>query len=154
VKEPRNALARYRTLAHALDAQWRVPGLGVRFGWDAVMGLLPGVGDAMGGLVGSYGLWVGWRLGAPAVVLTRMLLNLAVETVVGTIPLAGDLFDIGFRADLRNVALLDRWLEHPHKTRRQSRWLLVGLVLALVAVGVGTIAATLWLLGTLLSMGH
>ena len=108
----------------------------------------------MGGLVGSYGLWVGWRLGAPAVVLARMLLNLAVETVVGSIPVAGDLFDIGFRADLRNVALLDRWLEHPHKTRRQSRWLLLGLVLTLLAVAGGAIAATLWVLGALLSIGR
>lgn len=148
------ALERYRSLAHALDAQWRMPGIGVRFGWDAVMGVVPGVGDAMGGLVGSYGLWVGWRLGAPAVVLARMLLNLAVETVVGSVPVAGDLFDIGFRADLKNVALLDRWLEHPHKTRRQSRWLLLGLVLTLLAVAGGAIVATLWVLGALLSIGR
>ena len=154
MKEPGRALARYRTLAHALDAQWRMPGIGVRFGWDAVIGLVPGLGDALAGLIGSYGLWVGWQLGAPAVVLARMLLNLAVETVVGSIPVAGDLFDIGFRADLRNVALLDSWLEQPHKTRKRSRWLLVLLALALIAVTVGAVAATFWLLGVLLSTGR
>jgi hypothetical protein len=89
-------LQRYRLLASALDARWQLPGTGIRFGWDAVIGLLPGLGDALGGLIGSYGLYVGWRLGAPVVVLARMLLNLAIETVAGTVPLAGDLFDIGW----------------------------------------------------------
>jgi hypothetical protein len=154
VADPFRALARYRILAHALDARWRMPGIGVRFGWDAVIGLVPGLGDAIGGLAGSYGLWVGWRLGAPTVVLARMLLNLTMETVVGSIPVAGDLFDIGFRADLRNVALLDRWLEQPHQTRKQSRWLLLGLALVLLAVAVGAIVCTLWLLGALLSMSR
>jgi hypothetical protein len=89
VSDTGRALERYRALAYALDARWRVPGLGVRFGWDAVIGLFPGFGDALAGLLGGYGLFVGWRLGAPAVVLARMLLNLVVETVVGSIPVAG-----------------------------------------------------------------
>jgi hypothetical protein len=147
-------LQRYRLLASALDARWQLPGTGIRFGWDAVIGLLPGLGDALGGLIGSYGLYVGWRLGAPAVVLARMLLNLAIETVAGTVPLAGDLFDIGFRANLRNVALLERWLAEPRQIRKRSRWLFLGLSCGLLAVVVGVAALSVWLLLTLLSLRH
>ena len=104
--------------------------------------------------LGVYGLYVAWRLGAPGVVLARMLLNLAVETVAGTVPLAGDLFDIGFRANLRNVALLDRWLEKPRQIRKRSRWLFLGLACGLLTVVFGVIALAAWLLLTLLSHGR
>lgn len=152
--DPTRALGRYRLLAHTLDARWRIPGTGIRFGWDAVMGLVPGVGDALGGLIGGYGLYVGWRLGAPAVVLARMLLNLGIESVAGTVPFAGDLFDIGFRADLRNVALLDRWLEQPGQIRKRSRWLFIAIAAALLSVLLLTILLTFWLLAWLLLPGH
>jgi hypothetical protein len=148
--EPALALERYRRLAHALDAKWRIPGIGVRFGYDAVIGLFPGIGDALAALIGSYGLYVGWRLGAPPVVLLRMLLNLGMETVVGTLPVLGDAFDIAFRADLRNVALLDRWRDRPGEIRRRSRWLLVGVAAALLAIVTSTIGGILWLLDQLL----
>jgi hypothetical protein len=134
-------LERYRRLAVALDAEWRIPLLGTRFGWDAIIGLVPGFGDALAALIGAYGLYVGWRLGAPAVVLARMALNLGIETLVGTVPLAGDLFDIAFRADLRNVALLDHWIAAPRATRRRSL-LLFGTI---VLVFLGTIGAILGL---------
>lgn len=146
-------MGRFRLLAYALDARWQVPGTGIRFGWDAVMGLVPGLGDALASLIGGYGLYVGWRLGAPVVVLARMLLNLGIETVVGTVPVAGDLFDIGFRADLRNVALLDQWLEKPHETRQRSRWLFLGLALGLLGVIMGAVALAVWVVRTLLSLG-
>jgi hypothetical protein len=154
VPDTGRALERYRALAHALDARWRVPGIGIRFGWDAIIGLVPGLGDAIAGLLGGYGLYVGWRLGAPGVVLARILLNLVVETVIGSIPVAGDLFDIGFRADLRNVALLDRWLAHPHETRRRSRWLFLSIALGLAAAMLAAVLIALWLLSLLLSLGR
>jgi hypothetical protein len=136
---PPDHLARFRRLAIALDARWRVPGTPVRFGWDALLGLLPGVGDALGGLLGGYGLFVATRLGAPGVVLARMLLNLVIDVSVGTIPLFGDVFDVGWAGNLRNLSLLERWLAQPHRTRRQS-WALFGLVaLALAGVGIAVV---------------
>ncbi len=120
-------LRRFQSIAVALDARWRIPGTPLRFGWDAVIGLIPGLGDAIAGAVGSYGLYAGWRLGAPPVILGRMLLNLALETVIGTIPLLGDLFDLGFQGNLRNLRLLERWLEQPTAARRASRWLFAGI---------------------------
>jgi hypothetical protein len=137
-------LARYRRLAVALDAEWRVPLLGTRFGWDAIIGLVPGFGDALAGLIGAYGLYVGWRLGAPAVVLAQMALNLGIETLVGTVPLAGDLFDIAFRADLRNVSLLDRWMAAPRTTRRRSALLFVTIVLSFLLAIAAIVGLALW----------
>jgi hypothetical protein len=136
-------LRRFRTLATALDARWRLPGTSIHFGWDAVIGLLPGVGDGLAGLVGGYGLYAGWRLGAPAAVLVRMLLNLAIETVFGSIPVAGDLFDIGFHGNLRNVGLLERWLAHPGDTTCRSRWLLGGLAVLLLGSALLAVALVL-----------
>jgi hypothetical protein len=154
VADQGRALERYRRLAYALDARWRIPGIGIRFGWDALIGLAPGLGDALAGLIGSYGLYVGWRLGAPVVVLARMLVTLGIETIAGTIPVAGDLFDIGFRANLRNVALLDRWLQQPHQTRQRSRWLFSAVAAGLIAILVIPILVTLWVVTRLFMSSH
>ncbi len=142
-------LERYRRLAGQLDSRFRLPGTSIRFGWDAILGLLPGLGDAAGGLVGGYGLLVGWRLGAPPGVLLRMLLNLALDLGIGSVPLLGDLFDLAWRNNLRNVALLERWLAEPHDTARRSTTLLWGLLAAVALLGAGAAAATLWALAWL-----
>lgn len=116
-----------------------------------MLGIVPGLGDAVAGVIGAYGLYAGWRLGAPPVVMARMLIILAVETLVGSVPIAGDLFDLAFRGNLRNLALLERWVLEPHQTRRRSRWLFIGIVVGLVAALVGAILVALWLLSALLS---
>ena len=142
------ALARYSRLANAFDSRFRVPGTAIRFGWDALLGLFPGFGDAAGGLLGAYGLLVGWRLGAPAAVLVRMLFNIVVDVAGGAVPVAGDLFDIGWRSNSRNAALLSRWLEQPGEVRRQSRALFLGLVAGLILIAAGAI----WLAWTLVRL--
>lgn len=149
-EEPR-ALWRFRVIATALDARWRLPGTPIRFGWDAIIGLLPGVGDALMGLVGSYGLFAAWRLGAPPAVLLRMLLNLGLEAGVGSVPVLGDLFDIGFKGNLRNLRLLERWLAEPRGAHRGSRALLVGLAGGVLVLLIGIVAAGLWLLHLLVA---
>lgn len=137
-------LARFRALAEVLDARFRVPGTPIRFGWDALLGLLPGVGDVAGGVAGAYGLYTGYALGAPAAVLLRMTLNLGLDLLVGTIPLLGDLFDVGWRGNLRNVALLERWLAEPGRTARRSTGLLVALLLLLLGLVVGVVVLLGW----------
>lgn len=144
-------LERYRALARALDSRFRVPGTPVRFGWDALIGLVPGLGDAAGGLLGAYGLWTAHQLGAPALVLFRMLLNLGIDLGVGTLPLLGDLFDVVWKGNQRNLALLERWLERPHETRRRSGMLLAAILAALLLLILTAGYAALWLARGLLS---
>lgn len=132
---------RYRRLAQVLDAAVRVPGTRARVGLDFLLGLVPGAGDLAAGALGAYGLWAAQSLGAPASVVLRMAGNLALDTVVGSVPLLGDLFDLGFKSNLRNLALLDRWLDDPRRVERSSRRLVIGLAFALAAfMGLGVYA--------------
>jgi hypothetical protein len=101
---------RVEQLAWLLDSAIVLPGLGRRIGFDALIGLVPVVGDAAGFVLGSWIVFEAWRLGAPARLIAKMLGNLAVDTGVGAIPIAGDLFDAAWKANQRNAALLRAWL--------------------------------------------
>ncbi|MGD9510468.1 MAG: DUF4112 domain-containing protein [Geminicoccaceae bacterium] len=104
------ALRRLDRFAFLLDDAWRIPLLGRRIGLDGVVGLVPGIGDAVTGLVALYPLLEARRLGAPSGLLLRMLANIGTDAVLGAVPLAGDLLDFAFKANRRNVALLRRHL--------------------------------------------
>ena len=132
--ERRRELERLDTLGFLLDNSIRVPGTGLRFGIDPLLGLVPGIGDAAGALLSAWIVVKAARLGAPVPSLLRMLLNVAVEAAVGLIPVAGDLFDAGWKANARNVALLRRELQAPGSTRRGSAAVVLGVVLALLLV--------------------
>jgi Domain of unknown function (DUF4112) len=123
-------------LSYLLDRAFRIPGTQWRFGLDALIGLVPGLGDVVGSLVGAYSLWIARRLGAPAAVQARMVMNLAIDGIVGLVPFLGDLFDFAFKANSRNQALLVQWLQSPHQTRRSS-WVVLaaGLVVLLALLG-------------------
>jgi Domain of unknown function (DUF4112) len=126
---------RLRQLAWLLDNSIPLPG-GYRIGLDPIIGLVPGIGDAIGALVSAYIVNEARSLGAPRSVLLRMIGNVVIETIVGAIPFAGDLFDAGFKANSRNLALLASYQLDPIGSRRSSRWFVVGfsLLLAIVAV--------------------
>jgi hypothetical protein len=96
-----------------MDDRFRIPGTTIRFGFDPIMGLVPGGGDTVGAAIGAYSLWRLRGLGLPATLLVRMTGNLLVDWSVGTIPLLGDLFDAGFKAHRRNARLLRRYLDSP-----------------------------------------
>ncbi len=106
-------IARLRRLAWALDARFGIPGTRFRFGLNSLLGLAPAVGDVLLALVSLYIVWEARQLGAPTSVLGRMIVNISVEVVGGAVPLVGDLFDVVFKANLRNIALLDDWLKRP-----------------------------------------
>jgi hypothetical protein len=142
-----------RGLARILDNAFEVPGTGFRIGLDPIIGLIPGVGDLLGSGFSAYILWLGARAGAPVPVLARMFVNVAIEMVVGTIPLIGDLFDAGWKANAKNVALLEEYLDYPRHTTTTS-WVFLGFaILAIAALVAGTIwvGAQLvqWVLGFL-----
>ena len=128
------ALRRLDTLGYVLDNSIPIPGTRRRFGLDAVIGLIPGVGDATGALMSAYIVVQAARLGAPASSLVRMLLNVGIEALVGAIPFAGDLFDAWFKANARNVTLLRSELGRPGSTRRSSTAVVVAVVIALIVI--------------------
>lgn len=139
----RHRLDRIRTLADLLDRAFRVPGTDIRFGLDPVIGLIPGLGDVLTGTVSGYLLLEAARAGASPSVLTRMLLNVALDMLLGALPVFGDIFDVGFRANSRNVDLLLGHLEDPGETRAASRW-----VIAAVGLGfLGVMAAAAFVIG-------
>lgn len=134
-----------RGLARVMDAAFTIPGTRRRVGLDPLLGLIPGIGDLGSAAIGGYIVLVASRLGVPAVVLWRMMLNLAVDTAVGVVPFVGDAFDAAFKANLRNVALLERALADPRGTRRSSWWVLAGLVLTFLGIVAAGIFATVLL---------
>lgn len=106
----RDPATRARSIARLLDTAFRVPGTNIRFGLDGILGLIPGVGDVAGAALSGYVILTAARAGAPNILLARMLANVGLDALVGAVPLLGDLFDVAFRANVRNAALLDGWL--------------------------------------------
>ena len=135
---------RLAALARALDAAVRIPGTNVRFGLDAVIGLVPGIGDLAGAALAGYIVLAAARRGAPPALLARMLLNVAIDTVLGAVPVIGDVFDVAWRANSRNVALLQRHTDAPAATRAASRAVVLLVLAGLAALLVGGIVLA-WL---------
>ena len=126
------ALPALRKWAVLLDSAFRVPGTNMRFGLDPIAGLVPGIGDLVTGFFSVMILLHALRLRVPKVIVARMLLHVGIDVLVGAVPLAGDLFDAGFKANLRNLALLEQYAQ-PGVTPRPSDYLFVGGSLVLVA---------------------
>lgn len=144
---------RLHRLAWVLDNSIPVPGLGgYRIGVDGFIGLIPGIGDAVGALLSSYILAEAVRLGVPKTVLLRMYANMLVDSVVGLIPLAGDVFDVTWKSNLRNVNLLDTYLENPQRTTTSSRWFAVGFMAAVLLLLVVIVVLAMMVLGWVLSL--
>ena len=104
-------LAELAQLATLLDSRYRIPGTPWRFGIDAILGLVPGIGDTLAALPALYLIWRAKQLGVPKGLLLRMIANVGVDTVFGSVPIAGNVFDLFFKASRRNVALLRRHIE-------------------------------------------
>jgi hypothetical protein len=113
-------IARIEWLSTLLDTAIVVPGTNIRFGLDALIGLVPGIGDAVSTLLSLYIVREARALGAPRILIARMLANVALDGVVGAVPVAGDLFDVAFRANRRNVALLRQHLDRAERRRERA----------------------------------
>jgi len=139
--------------AYWLDAGIRVPGTNLRFGLDPILGLLPGVGDAAGAVLAGWILVEAVRLGASRATLLRIAGNVALDAGLGAVPFLGDAFDFAWKANLRNVALLERHLAAPVRAARADRWFVVLVVSGVFAMAVGLLALgsllTLWMLRAL-----
>ena len=137
---PGGGVDRARGLARLLDDLIRIPGTNIRLGLDPIIGLIPGMGDVVGGAMSGYILLVAAREGAPTSVLVRMLGNIALDSLVGLVPVLGDLFDVAMKANRRNVQLLERYLGSPRDTRAASRGVVAVILLGVVAIIAGVVA--------------
>jgi hypothetical protein len=142
----RRALVRLRIVGRIFDQAFAIPGTKWRFGLDALFGLVPGLGDIAGALVAVYGMHVARTIGAPPVIQLHMLTNIALDAIVGMVPIAGDIFDFAFKAQTRNLALLDAWVALPHRAARRSRRGLLLIALATVFVFATLTALGVWML--------
>ena len=114
-------IARIEWLSSLLDTAIVVPGTNFRFGFDALIGLVPGIGDIVSTVLSLYIVREARALGAPPLLIARMLANVALDGVVGAVPVAGDLFDAAFRANRRNVALLRAHLDRVERNSGHKR---------------------------------
>src|SRR5215204_3098668 len=131
---------RLRILTRLLDNAFQIPGTRFRIGLDAIVGIVPGIGDAIGAVFSAFIVFQAARLGVSRATLARMMGNLVLDTVVGEIPLLGDLFDAGWKANTKNMALLEAHLDGPEATRRSSRKVLFLLGAGLLVLVAGVIA--------------
>jgi Domain of unknown function (DUF4112) len=133
-------------VAALLDDIFRIPGTKIRFGLDALIGWVPGIGDAMTGIASFLIVFASWRRGAKAVTLVRMIANVLLETAIGGIPVAGDVFHVVWKANRRNYRLLIREREEPGANTRRDWMFLAVLLFAVIAAAGIPIAILIWLL--------
>ena len=142
--DSRDALARLRWLAWLLDSSIEIPGTRFKIGLDALIGVIPGLGDVIGVLLSGYIVKEAAKLGVPRTTVARMALNVVIEGLVGMIPLAGDVFDAAWKANQRNVRLLEAHFADPRRTTRAS-----SMFVALVGAGLLVLIALIGTLGFL-----
>jgi len=134
-------------LSHVLDDFIRIPGTSIRFGLDGIVGVIPGVGDLIGGIASCIIIIGAWVRGVSYGTVLRMVANVGIEVVVGSIPVLGDMFDIAWRANRRNYALLTGSLYEPRKYTIQS-WIFLGLLcVVLLALVLLPLLLFAWLFG-------
>jgi len=139
-------LKHVNSLAKLMDAQFSIPGTNFKFGLDSIIGLIPGVGDLSTFAVSGYMLTIMVKNGASGVVLARMVVNILIDAVFGSIPILGDLFDVAFKANMRNMRLMQ---EHYQEGRhRGSAWKIIVPVLVVVFLFV---IGIIWLIYKLLA---
>ena len=138
-------------IAALLDDMFRFPGTNIRFGLDALIGWVPGIGDAMAGIASFLIVFAAWRRGVQAITLVRMIANVVLETTIGAIPIAGDFFHVFWKANRRNYRLLTREKEQPGSNTRRD-WMFLAIILfgalAVAAIPVGIL---IWILRSHLS---
>lgn len=142
----KNLTTKHRQFANLLDSKFRIPGTNITFGIDPIIGLFPGIGDWIGGLASLYFLVNAVILEAKATVILRMLLNILIDIIIGAIPLLGEIFDVGWKANLRNADLLEDLIHNPDQTEKQSKI----VVWSICVFAIALVFALLYLIGTLL----
>ena len=142
----RDPATRARSIARLLDTAFRVPGTNIRFGLDAIVGLIPGIGDISTPAFAALILLQAVRMRLPIVVQARMVLNAGLDMLLGLVPILGDIADVGWKANLRNLALLERHAR-PGVAPSRGDYVFVWVCLGLLAViALTPVVLIVWLL--------
>lgn len=148
-KHRESTIARLRSLTHLLDNALPIPGTKYRIGIDPLIGLFPGGGDVAMSLVSVYIVLEAARLGIPRTALTRMMWNLIFDALIGTVPLAGDLVDVAWKANSKNLALIEAYLVQPRQ-REKADYLFIGLLIVVfLAIVIALGGLTIFLVGAI-----
>ena len=139
-------LSRLRSLQRFLEEAFRIPGTRFRFGWDALIGLVPWAGDLVTALMGAIILVAAHRRRVPAVVQIRMLFNLAIDLAIGVVPIAGDVADVFWKANTRNLALIERHAASPLEATAGDWWFVTGVVGLVALMAALPLMLLYWLL--------
>lgn len=134
-----------RKFAEWLDSRFTIPGTNIKIGVDPILGLFSGIGDLAGASLSIYFMYYATRLGAESSILIRMFMNILADLTIGSIPILGDVFDVAWKANLRNAKLLEKLEENSDKLETESAALMWVLFIVLVAVLIGVIIAVAWL---------
>jgi hypothetical protein len=144
------SLQRLRKFSRLLDNAIGIPGTSFRVGLDPILGLLPGAGDFVGTALSAYIVIEAARLGVARGTLGRMVFNILVESVVGALPVVGDLFDFAWKANTKNIELLEAHLNVAHENEKASRWFIFLLLTGFLVIGIGLAAFSVLVIGLLL----
>ncbi|MGB3671545.1 MAG: DUF4112 domain-containing protein [Phormidesmis sp.] len=145
-------LRRLQQVSHVLDNAIPIPGSKIRIGIDPILGLLPGAGDTLTGLMSVYIVFEAARMGVPAATLGRMGLNILFDLLTGTVPVLGDLLDVTWKANSQNVALLEKHVAKPAPSRAADKVIAIAIICILIALGVGIAALSLWVFTQILGL--
>jgi hypothetical protein len=138
-----DALRRWAVL---LDSAFKVPGTNVRFGLDAIIGIVPGLGDLVAPVFTLILLGTALRMRVPGVVVARMVLNAGIDMLMGLVPVAGDVADVFWKADLRNMALLERHARPGVAPTRGDYWFVLGCIAAVTVIALVPFLLLVWIL--------
>ncbi|WRH67917.1 MAG: DUF4112 domain-containing protein [Planktothrix sp. GU0601_MAG3] len=147
---------RMRRLSTILDNAIRVPGTSIGLGIDPILGLIPGGGDILGGVLSIYIVFEAFKLGLPRETLITMVSNIALETITGTVPVFGDIFDVAWKANVKNVELLETYVNSPEVGEKADPWFIVlllgGLLLLIILISIVGIAVLAFIFQRLSAM--
>ena len=136
-----------RFLAELLDQRFTIPGTSIRIGLDPILGLIPGIGDGLANIAGSAILLIAAQYRLPTIVILRMGINVALNAMIGAVPIFGDIFSIGFRSNVKNVQLLERYLSADERASTFGNWIFViAIVGGIILLLIGILFGTVWLL--------
>jgi len=136
-----------RFLAEWLDQRFTIPGTSIKIGLDPILGLIPGIGDAIANLAGSAILLIAAQYQVPKIVLLRMGSNVALNSIIGAIPVFGDVFSIWFRSNAKNARLLERYVSAEERASTFGNWIFVIAVIGgIILLSIGILIATAWLI--------